>query len=429
MAPLRLLFLALCLSFFPAHVFAQLVNGRLVSSVYTWEKFDTVDVSRTFGRGYQSVLLDISQGDFSLHTHLQGAVNLQKHLAETPDFRAWYLYARWQKIADAVDLSFGRLPFFAGVGTGTLDGMLGTVRLADDAARLTLYGGAPAAPGLVVNHWKPLSKSYVAGGQLTTTTTSGTRMALSYIQRRRERDAYIGIRTDSLFNPVTTLIEPEADQERTAGVDISHRTDDLRVYGRTDYNVDDEKFQRAQARVRYAVTEDLSLSGEYLYRRPRVPAGSFFSVFPLGVIHEAEVGADYAVCDPWSVFIKGALVQYDGDRSFRYTAGVSHRYLYLSYRGNTGFAGELNSLSIQGAYPLLDRMVIPNASVTWTSYRLSKDAGTETALAAALGTTVRPLQLLSVDVQGQWLQNRLFDNDVRLFARLTVWFTEQFNLF
>lgn len=421
--------LALLLTLLPVHALAQLVNGRLISSITTWERYDTVDVSKTFGRGFQSVILDISQADFSLHTHLQGAINLQKNLEETPDFRAWYLYGRWKEIGGLVDLSLGRLPYFAGVGAGTLDGALTTIRLAEDAARLTLYGGAPALPGLGMDGWKPLADNYVVGGQFHTTAIRGMRMGLSYVQRRHERASYVGVRTDSLFNPVPTLIEPEPENEQTAGLDASYRTGCLRLYGRADYNIDDDKAQRAQAGLRYDITNRLSFSGEFLYRRPRVPAGSFFAVFPTSTINEAEGGLDYTVSDSWRVFARGALVQFDGDESFRYSGGLSHRYLYLSYRGNSGYAGELNSLSLQAAYPILERMVVPNASISYASYRLSADAQRENALAAALGATIRPLQMLSLDVQGQWLRNRVFANDVRLFAKLTIWFTEQFHIF
>ena len=75
---------------------AQLVNGRLVTSVYTWKQYDSVNVSKSFARGFQSVLLDVTQGDFSLHGNFQGAVMLQKKLDELPDYRLYSGYAQWK---------------------------------------------------------------------------------------------------------------------------------------------------------------------------------------------------------------------------------------------------------------------------------------------------------------------------------------------
>lgn len=425
---LRLLSVAVVLAALPSLTLAQLVSGRLISSVYAWEKFDTVDVSERFGRGFQSVLLDVSHSGFSLHTHLQGALNLQKNLDETPDFRAWYLYGKVREIAGVIDLSVGRLPFYAGVGHGTLDGALTTFRIAGDAARLTLYGGAPAPVGLGLDDWQPLASSHLFGGQFHMTTVSGLRIGLSYFREKRIRPSYTALRADSLFNPVTALIEPEPERRQLAGLDAAYRLDGLRLYGRTDYNIDENKPQRAQAGLRYDITDALTFSGDYLYRRPRIATGSFFSVFPSAVIHEIEGGLDYMAAPPWRVFVRAALVQYDGEESIRATAGVAHRYLYLSYRGNSGYAGELSAITLQGSYPLLDRMVTPNASVSYASYRFSKTVQREDAVAAALGATLRPLSLLSLDVQGQWVANRVFSNDLRLFAKLTVWFTEQFHI-
>ena len=413
----------------PAAATGQLLNARFISSVYVWEKYDTVDVSETFGRGYQSVLLDLSQDRFSIHTHLQGAINLQSQLDETPDFRAWYLYGRVRDIVGVVDVSFGRLPYFVGVGGGTLDGLFTTTRLAGGEVRLTLYGGAPASPTLALDDWHPLKNNYVVGGQIVNTSLTPLRLGLSYMNRRREVPSYTGIRPDSLFNPITVDVAPGAEREHYAGLDASTRFGIVRLYGRVDYDIENSKGQRAQAGVRFDPDERWVLSGEYIYRSPRIPWGSYFAIFPASSIHEAEAGVDYRFTSALNAFVRGALVQYDGDESFRYTVGVGHQYVSATLRGNTGYAGELTSLSLAGAYPLLDRMLIPNASVSFVSYRLSDAAPQEDALAVSLGATLRPIQAASLDVQAQWLRNRVFDNDMRLFAKLNIWLTEQLNLF
>ncbi len=60
-----------------------LINGRLIGSVYTFEKFV---------RGFQSALLDAAYSDFSIHTYFQIAGMLQKKLDEKPDYRFYYVY-------------------------------------------------------------------------------------------------------------------------------------------------------------------------------------------------------------------------------------------------------------------------------------------------------------------------------------------------
>src|SRR6266705_1136016 len=141
----------------------QLVNARFITSVYTWKQFDTVGVSKKLARGLQSVPPDVAQGEFSIHGHFQGAVMLQHRLDELPDYRLYYGYAQWKNIADVADLSVGRLPFFAGVGFGTIDGALTSVHVAESKLRLTIYGGANAPLDLTVKQWGPIKKSFAAG--------------------------------------------------------------------------------------------------------------------------------------------------------------------------------------------------------------------------------------------------------------------------
>lgn len=409
--------------------YSQLVNGRLISSVTSWERFDTVNVSNTLTRGFQSLFLDVAQSDFSIHTHLQGAVALQEKLDETPDFRAFYLYAKWRNIGDALDLSMGRVPYFAGVGNGTLDGVVTSARFAGNAYRVTLYGGGLVPVDLGLSGWKPLSKSFAAGAQFITSAIPNTRLGLSYVNRQRSRDAYQAIRTDSLFNPFSTVITPEKWKEQFASADLSYRAGEYTFYGRYDHNLNDQAVQRGQFGVRGTIDEVWSASAEFIHREPRIPSGSFFSVFSYSAVNEVEAGLDYRATPAIRTFLRGAYVLYDGENSFRYTLGAAHNYVSLSISGNTGYAGELGSATLQGVYPLFERTLIPSAAVTYSSYALNSAVPRETALAGAIGVTIRPMQTLSLDGQVQWVENKIVKNDFRFFGKVQFWFSEQFHIF
>lgn len=408
---------------------AQLVNGRFVTSVNTWEKFDTVGVSKTYVRGFQSAILDVAQGDFSFHTHFQGAATLQRQLDELPDYRLYYAYARWQNIADAVDVSVGRVPYFVGVGVGTMDGLLTTARFAENTFRLTLYGGANVRNDIALEKWGPLANNFTVGGQLLTTAIDHMRLGISYLNRQRERSGFFALRSDSLFNPISIYIEPVLTREQYLSGDGAYEISDVKVYGRYDYNLEAEKTQRAQVGMRYTATNDLIITGDFIHRAPRVLFNSFFSVFNTSSVNEFEAGADYILSPSVRTFVRGAFVKYTDDNSFRYTLGLAHNYFSASYRGNSGYAGELNSVALQGAYPLFDNTLIPTAGLTLSWYKLNDAAQRESATAGVLGAIVRPLRCISLDIQGQWLNNKISENDVRLYARLNYWFSEHLNIF
>jgi hypothetical protein len=101
----------------------------------------------------------------------------------------------------------------------------------------------------------------------------------------------------------------------------------------------------------------------------------------------------------------------------------------VSYTGGSGYAGELTSFSLQGAYPLFNRMLVPTLGVSYASYRLSADADKDNALSLLLGATVRPSKNFSFDVQGQWMKNAIYDRDMRLQVKLMYWFAERLSLF
>lgn len=406
----------------------QLVNARFITSVYGWKQYDTVGTSKKFWRGYQSVLLDVAQGDFSLHGNFQGAVMLQKKLDEVPDYRLYYGYAQWKNIVDVADLSFGRLPFYAGVGSGTIDGVLTRFHLADNIVRMTFYGGANTPVDMTVKKWGPLKKDFTLGGQLLL-SAEGFRLGASYMNRQRERRGYWTLRPDTLFNPASTYVDPEQTKEQYAGADMSYWLPSAYLHVRYDYNVDYKTTQRAQMGIRYSPSECWGVSAEYLHRSPRLPFNSFFAVFNLPTSDEFEGGVDYTLKSTTRLFVRGAAVKYVDDQSFRYTVGVANEYASASYRGSTGFAGELNAVSLQGSYPLCQRMLIPNLGISYTSYKLSASDNTENTVAASLGLIARPLQMLSVDVQGQWLSNKVYKNDVRLYAGVNFWISEKLNLF
>ncbi len=405
------------------------MNGRFITSLYTWEQFDTVNASKKFLRGFQSAIFDVAQGNFSVHTHFQAAATLKKDLDETPDYRLFYLYGRWKNIGNVVDLSVGRLPYFAGVGNGTLDGALTNLNLAEKKIRVTVYGGARVPADLSIESWGPLKNNFVVGGQVVTTPIEGGRLGVSYVNRFREKPGYWTVRPDSLFNPVTFYVDPTAAKEQYASGDASYHISSVSFYGRYDYDLNFNRTLRSQLGARVYATDELFVSGDFIHRTPRLDYNSFFSVFTHSSVDEFEAGCDYVLMPALRVFLRGAYVKYDDDNSNRYTVGIAHNYVALTYRGTTGHPGELASVSVQGTYPLCERTIMPTAGLTYSSYKLNASSPRNEAIAGSLGVIVRPIETFSVDVQGQLLKNNIYSQDVRLFVSLNYWFAQQLGLF
>jgi hypothetical protein len=292
-----------------------------------------------------------------------------------------------------------------------------------------LYGGARVPEDLTLSGWKSLDRNFVLGGQVLVTSLQNARLGLSYVNRQRERLPYWTERPDSLFNPVSVYIVPSALKEQFISGDADYTLGKARLYGRYDLDVNEGKTSRGQLGIRYSLNESVILSGDFIHRAPRVAYNSFFSVFATTSINEIEAGVDYLFGSAWRVFGRGAFVTYDDENSARFTIGVAQTYAGLTYRSGTGYAGELNSVSVYGAYPLLEHTLVPSASFSFGSYRLNQDAPEDEALAVAVGATYRPLPALSVDLQVQDVSNKVLDSDVRFFGKISFWFAERLNIF
>jgi hypothetical protein len=111
------------------------------------------------------------------------------------------------------------------------------------------------------------------------------------------------------------------------------------------------------------------------------------------------------------------------------TVGGSYDFVNFSYTQNFGYAGDLNGVSIQAVYPMMERTLTPNFGLGFASYQLSDSDTKNTVLNTSIGATYRPKASLSTDVQLQWMRNPRYANDMRLFVKVNYWFTERLGWF
>ncbi len=406
---------------------SQVVTGRLSTSFYTWKKFDTTDVSTTYLRGFQTVQLNVAQDDISLHTYLTGALMTSDGGGLT---RFYNLYVRWANIGKAVDMNLGRQAIYAGVGTGTIDGFSAKLRLMDDRVTVLGYAGAAPEPGYRGVHGN-FHDNLSLGGQVVTTLVRDLRAGISYLNRKEERDPYWALRArDTSYIPVLYYVTFDPDAEELLGADVSYNYGTLvSVYGRYDHDLKNERASRVQTNVRVRVTPKISVTGDYIHRLPRVSYNSIFSAFVQNAVDEIEGGVEYEFTPLIRAFGRVASVKYSDDRSARWSLGVNSGYGSFSYAGGSGYAGELQSLSLQAMYPLANNTIVPSLGAAFASYKLSADQDAMNAWSFLAGGSYRPSGSFSFDLQGQWLVNRIYAHDVRAFVKVNYWFRERLGLF
>ncbi|MBI2418319.1 MAG: hypothetical protein HYV28_10550 [Ignavibacteriales bacterium] len=113
---------------------------------------------------------------------------------------------------------------------------------------------------------------------------------------------------------------------------------------------------------------------------------------------------------------------YKDESSYRLNAAYNLQYGSVGYRKNFGYAGELESFFLNTAYTFKERDVTPSAGISITNYKLADDAPTDMLTSVYAGLNFRPLRQFSVDIQGQYMNNKIYSDDFRMMLKLNYWF-------
>lgn len=420
-------------------LYAQRLQARFVTSAYAWERQDTIGKSSQHLYGYETMQLSLAGEQLSLHTYLQGFNDFSGPLSNTSMLRLFNLYFKWANIGNMADLSIGRQSVFAGVGTGTIDGGLASLKFLDSRVKLTGYYGFLPAERYEARLIDKTDKNYMTGGQLTASPLDFAQFSVSYLRKNIQPETYLGIRRDSLFNPYSREITLAATAEEYVSGDMSLAYKDMASgYLRYDYDLLLSKNSRFQFFTRLKLFEStsltalqpLSLTAEYLQREPRLLFNSIFSVFAFNTLKEYEVGAEYAIGAEWQVYAKYGDVSYNDGDSHQMTLGVNSNHISFSVTRDNGNGGELSAASLSLGYPFFENKLTPTVMLSYAHYKLSEYSGTlDDALSLSIGGVYRPLRVLSFDAQAQWIQNKIYNNDMRFFIRINYLLSQQLGIF
>lgn len=401
-----------------ADVDAATYNGRLTTSFYSWKvnELDGSDASHV--RFYQAAIANvrnIGSSGLSLHSYAQVSGDLADEAAGRQNYRIYHAYAGWKQNGSiGLRLKLGRQRIYGAVGFGTVDG-LQVEATPIPALRLKAYGGilVPLGSDNGIGTW---DEGHLYGGQalidLATTT-----VGLSFARRSREPIRYVGPGRYS-----GRIIENPSEQLSTLGLDVRSDFGVLDVYGRVDLSTDDFELQEVELAGHFQATDAVRLSAEFHHREPTIFLNSILSVFELSTDREVAGRIHYRVNDLMTLQSNVAYVDYDGDTAWRIGIGMMIGNGYFGYNRRLGYGGENDALTFSYLQPVNDKLSV-KADGSIAGYRLYEaQEERDQAIATSLGLRVRPKKGWSFDAEGQFLRNKYYANDFRIFARGTFWF-------
>jgi hypothetical protein len=420
--------IVILLSFFISGListFPQNLNGRISSSFYTYERFYSASSSQTHVLTFQSVNLNFNKDNFSIRTYANFEHDLVNPQVDDPRLRLYNLYFEGRDLFKLFTVKLGRQPLFNSVAGGLMDGI--NVDLKKNNYKLTAYYGlnVPAYQKFKISSgW---NDDFVAGGKFQTSAINNFDITLGYINKNFKPQDYWATRLDANLNPITVLIQENSNQYQFANANVVYNQENLfTIETRYDYDLNFMETSKFEISGTYKQLDNIHLTAYYNYRQPLIRYNSIFSVFDYGNTKEYEVGADYFFDKTLWLSARVGDVEYKDAGSQRISFGVNTNYGSINFRKTLGYEGELFSLSGYSAKTFFDGELTPSVGISYTSYRLSTDDPTNHLITILAGFNYRPIRILSFDLQGQYMDNKIYNNDYRVFLKVNYWFNTNF---
>jgi hypothetical protein len=405
---------------------AQVVSGRFVTSMYGWERQDSIGQSTRHLRGYENIQLDFGNGDIALHTYFQGSNDFSNTMENDPEFRLFNIYLNMKNVVNLFDLKLGRQMIFGGVNYGSIDG--GALRLRPtDGVEVMAYGGGLTPANQKTDFFYHIKDNWQLGGQVNLMMIENIRIGFSYMNRHRETSIVPdAMRPDAQLGLIPTTIDYGSRANQYGSVDAAFQMNSLWLFGRADYDFNYDRLSRAEIAGSYQLTPQLGLSLNLAHREPTIAYNSYFAMFEQEANTEAMLGIDYKVHPMLTVLGRVSTVMYEDETAYRVSLGVSNKYASVMYTKDVSYDGDLNGFNAQLMHPLFRGMFVPHIGMVYSTYALSDNLDKTSTWAAVLGAMVRPVKVLSFDVQAQYMTNKIYKSDMRIFARINYWFAEAF---
>lgn len=418
---MKKLIVLLCLGAITS-VYAQNINGRFSSSLYSFERYDSLNSSDKYLRAYEMLNLNFNYKKVSLKSFLNLEGDLSPKLTYDPRLRFYNLYFEARDILDIATIKLGRQPLITSIAGGIFDGASLSLKKSDYKFTAYYGGNVPAYQKFeITDNW---NDNYILGGKFTTTILQGFQIGLGYINKNFKSDSYTATRLLPDLSPTAVAIENKSNQYQFVTGEINYSQPDLvDIFTRYDYDLNFNQTSKFEIDARTEAVPRLGINVYFNYRQPKIRYNSIFAVFDYGNTYEAEVGADYRISSAFTIIGKFGNVQYKTENAQRVGFGLATSWGTLNYRKTLGYAGELDAISLYSGYTFFEGLLTPSVGVSYTKYKLSPDDAVSNNLTTLLaGINIRPLRMLSIDLQAQYMDNKIYKNDFRFFIKLNHWF-------
>ena len=340
--------LILVLSFVSAIANSQTLNFKLSTYFYSWERADSTnpDFETSHLKGYQNLLMNLSQDKWSLNTSLLTQEDIVNKSGDGFDYSFYNLYIKGSNLWNALDVGIGRQYIFAGVGNTSVDGLSLKYKAGmNKQYQISVYGGALTPGNYDFQSYPSFDNNFIFGSKFSYYGDQGFTGTLSYFLKRQKYDPYYAPRIDTMYNTTNELIVTDSKSQQLIGLNLNYEgKQKYTLYGKAYYDIYLDKFYQAEFNVSYPI-KNFRISADYSYRGAQLTYNTTFwtmaQFWPLSHYQELEATVDYTLSNGIDLFGTFSNVFYIDDNSFKYQAGFKSPGYGLYYVGYSGYSGRV----------------------------------------------------------------------------------------
>ena len=398
----------------------QVITGRFTTYMYNWQVQNQQYGSSKHLRLYQGLVMNvknIGSSKFSLHSSIRYTKDFISDDSFNINWRFQYLYGKLKNIFNVFDLKLGRQYIYSGVGYGSIDGFNGKLKL-KNIADIQIYAGMPVSwyYDLKVQKW---DENRMYGFRIQPRMFLRTLVGISYVQKHMKPLPY---KVPGKFTFKEWNITSEAME--LAGLDFyTEWSRKVNSYGRIDWDMTYKDIYRGNFYFNVPLSEKLTLSAEYYYRKPRIYNNSIFSVFTQHDNSEYWLRIYYNIKKNLTISGGTSIVSYSGEKGYRNNINLNYTYFNIGFTRTSGYSGRLDGITGSINYPVRNNIWIKGGS-NITRYKLFESLEDyENLLSTFAGISYMPKKTCTFDIEGQGLNNYNYNRDLRLLFRANYWFS------
>ncbi len=369
------------------------IHGRSSTQFLWFNDYVTGEKQAELG---QYLSLSITKVDTEGKLSFSGYGRLTQDVKHDEDLkgRLYYLYGDYSNLYDKADIRLGRQFVNYAAGSALVDGVKVDLKNVGPVA-FSVMGGR----NVVFNLEGEASKSedYVWGIAANLAGYKNTDAELSYFMKHDDagiaREQIGASFKQFLFNPLQ-----------------------MKLYANARYDLTSETFSEVLAGLRYNVTTDLILTGEWYQSYPIFDSSSIYSVFAVDRYQEAVFRADYTINDKISVNGGYTKQMYDsGDNVDVYEAGARIRpiekvQVNLNYDFQSGANGKLNGGALEAIYEPIKPLELA-AGIHYDVYERDRITGQETARKYWVGSKYKINKAMTASIRIEDNVNQQYKSD------------------